>query len=231
MSHRLLADDPIDLDAVHSLVRSRYPEATHNLDTIEIGQGASLTSAGERELTLEPGDAEGMEDLIVAIARRIGGKAELEGGHEIEPSRFDVPALDVISPYALEEDDTLAVVKGLIREAVLDEGPHANGAAHQISAAVFPFADVIVRARPLFDGEVMTVAHVDWVKEGAVRYHVSLTQRPDREEGQGLDDAARRRMEREAYLACAAVAKQLHEKVGGFIVDGDGFLVNPDDIH
>ena len=141
-----------------------------------------------------------------------------------------LPDLRVVSPYALSAEQALEVVQDIVRESRVDgsEQQSAAGLPYAIVMPIFPDADLRVRVEKYAD-DLPALAHVQWVKDAAVNYVVQFE--PHGECGSfSHNDPAQVKKWREAYLGCSAIAKSMHQVVGGFVVDPEGFLIDPDDL-
>lgn len=260
MSHRLDVDKPATVGDVFALVTNLYPDAQRDGSSIRVTDRTTFAAGSEEGVWLintpverESGAAPQIDDpyginrafadglpmgeeldmvhLALSIARRLGGDLEADTGVVLTPHPFITTDLEVISPYALTQDECLDVVRELIREARPEETADSEEefAPYHITAEIFPDADLDVTFSRL-DHPVDAIHHVDWVQRGAFSYTVELVMHdPSQTPGERPGEAAMH-LRREAFLGCAAVAKKIHLAVGGFVLDAEGFLVSPDDL-
>lgn len=66
------------------------------------------------------GDERDRLELLIALARRLGGHVTTDDGHVITPHPHDVATITLVTPYWLQPEDLEALVRGLVPEARLD---------------------------------------------------------------------------------------------------------------
>ena len=159
--------------------------------------------------------------------RRLGGKVVTDTGHELAPHQFMQPSLHVIAAYELAPKDLLEIVQKIVKESELVG--EAEGFPYMISAPIFAHADLVVEATTL-EEDIPAIEHVEWVKEGAALYTVAY--RPDDPSSLVAENPEKPQIRewREAYLGCSAVARAIWDETGGFVLDYENFLVNPNEL-
>lgn len=256
MSHRLRLDESAGADDLFALVLNRYPDATRDGEAIRIsdttrfapaphGSEWEIHTPKQREQDFAPALADGyglnrafadgipvgeereVLEFLLGAVRRIGGVLITDSHFELSPHQFMLPDLRVVAPYELRPEQCLEIVREIVKEARIEGEP--DGAPYAITLPIFPDADLEVRVLEL-DHEIPAIAHVQWVKDGAAVYHVLFQPHDEDIAVADTPDPAQVKKWREAYLGCSAIAKSLHDVTGGFILDIEGFLVNPDDL-
>ncbi|WP_058234533.1 hypothetical protein [Devriesea agamarum] len=172
-------------------------------------------------------------DLLHSIARRTGGRLVTDSGATLVPHRYSVPDLQVIAGDRLLRDETLEIIQDIVPEARLDELPEGV-VEDELDGyrVVIPLRDdaevhvLVSSSEPV----PIALAKVDWVRESFVAYAVVYAPHDEEEREIELPDRKVAQRWREAYFACATIAKRLHEVLGGFVIDGEGFLVDPKDL-
>lgn len=255
MTHTLVLDQSYGLDDLFALALNRYPLARKKKKTIRVSDTTTLVwhpSKNEASIEVpmhrESGPAEipdgygfdsafpngvpaGEEREILEFAlnavRRLGGKLVTDTGHELSPHQFMQPGLMVVAAYELAPKDLLEIVHTIVKEAEIVGEP--QGFPYELSAPIFAHADLVVEATTL-EEDIPAIEHVEWVKEGAALY--TVVYRPD-----DLSTLVSEKPEpsqvrewREAYLGCSAVARAIWDETGGFILDHENYLVEPNEL-
>lgn len=255
MTHTLVLDSSYGLDDLFALALNRYPLARKKKKTIRVSDTTSLVwhpSKNEASIEVpmhresEPSDIPdgygfdtafpngvpaGEEREILEFAlnavRRLGGKLVTDTGHELSPHQFMQPGLMVVAAYELAPKDLLEIVHTIVKEAEIVDEP--EGFPYALSAPIFAHADLVVEASTL-EEDIPAIEHVEWVKEGAALY--TVVYRPD-----DLSTLVSEKPEpsqvrewREAYLGCSAVARAIWDETGGFILDHENYLVEPNEL-
>lgn len=227
-----------ELDEAWELQVEPHREQSDSASQIPDSYG--LTSAFPDGLPV--GEERDLLEFALSAARRLGGTVATDTGHELRPHVLMMPNLTIISPYEMNSAQALEVVREIVPEATLavaggdsslqpgessesPDGPQSTPFA--LALPVFPEADLEVRVERL-EHEIPALAHVQWVREGAVSYAVMFQPHDESRAVSTTPDQAQITQWREAYLGCSAIAKSLHDAVGGFIVDIDDFLVEPE---
>lgn len=166
-------------------------------------------------------------EFALNAVRRLGGKVVTDTGHELAPHQFMQPSLHVIAAYELAPKDLLEIVQKIVKESELVG--EAEGFPYMISAPIFAHADLVVEATTL-EEDIPAIEHVEWVKEGAALYTVAY--RPDDPSSLVAENPEKPQIRewREAYLGCSAVARAIWDETGGFVLDYENFLVNPNEL-
>lgn len=167
-------------------------------------------------------------DLLWSLGRRLYGAVVVDNGARLEPHPFHVRDLTVVSPHALAPESLAELIAPLEPEAELDEVP--EGAQRTGYRAMIPLQNgdqIAVRvtrsARPT------ALNALDWL-DGAVDYelvHVPMREEEDALEAPDPETADRWSL---AYRRIGLIAGLLTETVGGYVVDLEGFLVDPADL-
>lgn len=186
---------------------------------------------------LPGGEERDVLEFALSAARRLGGTVTTDTGHELRPHVLMMPNLTIVSPYELDSAQALEVVREIVPEARLAEaapgggegGQAAQEASFALTLPIFPEAGLQVKVGRL-EHEIPALDHVQWVREGAVCYAIMFESHEESDAVASTPDQAQVKQWREAYLGCSAIAKSLHDTVGGFIMDIDQFLVDPDSL-
>lgn len=167
-------------------------------------------------------------DLAWSLARRLNGAVVTDSGVRLEPHPFHVRDLTVVSPFALAPESLAELIAPLEPEAVLDEAP--SGVPRSGYSVTIPLEDGSeIALRVGRAGHHPALSALSWV-DTAVDYelvHLPLddeegeTERPDPETSGRWANAYRR---------VGLLAGLLVETVGGYVVDLEGFLVDPSDL-
>lgn len=253
MNHRLILDENLSFDDLVNLAQNRFPNATRrgkNLNlTEEIILGGDRSKGTfifkvpkQRAVSNLGTDLYGLKkafgaevpvgseavalQFALAAARRIGGKVITDSGVELAPSFYSVPDIQIISPYELSGKQLLEVVQELIKETRL-AGEVATSSPYSLEIPLFGEAKIQIRVERL-NHEIPAISHVKWVREGAVSYRINYL--PEAETFANKMADLQKAEAREAYLGCSVVAKQIHQTVGGFILDSEGYLISEKDL-
>lgn len=167
-------------------------------------------------------------DLLWSLARRLHGAVVTDGGVRLEPHPFHVRDLTVVSPHALAPESLAQLIAPLEPEAELDEVPDgASAAGYSVTIPVGEGEEIALRVGR--SSAPTALARLGWI-DGAVDYAiVHLPADPDEEETE-LPDAATGERWMAAYRRIGLLAGLLVESVGGYVVDLEGFLVDPADL-
>ena len=159
--------------------------------------------------------------FALAVVRRIGGKVITAEEIELQPDHFTLPGVWIVSPYELSAEQLLQVVSELIKETRLVE----NAGIQRLEVPLLEDSKIEVKARRLTE-DILAIAHVEWVKAGAVVYEVNYLPRLSEFGFANIHNNE----SREAYLGCSAIGKAIHQVVGGFILDSEGYLISENDL-
>lgn len=255
MTHTLVLDRSYGLDDLFALTLNRYPLARKKKKTIRVSDTTSLVwNPSANEATIEvpmhrdggpseipdgfgfdtafpngvpAGEEREILEFALNAVRRLGGKVVTDTGHELAPHQFMQPSLHVIAAYELAPKDLLEIVQKIVKESGLVGEP--EGFPYMISAPIFAHADLVVEATTL-EEDIPAIEHVEWVKEGAALYTVAY--RPDDPSSLVAENPEKPQIRewREAYLGCSAVARAIWDETGGFVLDYENFLVNPNEL-
>ncbi|MBV7411559.1 hypothetical protein KRX56_02235 [Dermabacteraceae bacterium TAE3-ERU27] len=255
MNHRLQVPEAISAEDVELLVLNRYPRAEKDEDgTLRITRHSRLVpgeKAGEwivETLTERNPETAGADedrrgfvrafpegapwreegrilDLVHAIARRTGGELITDNDVRLSPHRYSVPDLHIVAGEQLQGQDALELVRTLTPTVELKE----DGERYLLSVTIGKGGHVEVEVGA-GDSVPSALLSVDWVREGFVSYRVTYVPDDEVELVTEKPDRATVQRWREAFYACGAIAHVLHEEVGGYVLDGDEFLVDPADL-
>lgn len=257
-SHRLQLPSSTSPQAVLTMITNVRPEATLEGRVIDLGEGARLVqdSGPRREgrwtievprLREDPapeglGDSHGYAeafpeglpfgversvlDLCWSIGRRFFGAVVSDSGVRLEPHPHHVRDLTVTSPHQVDAASLLECLE-MVEPGVAAVGevdPEAD--AYLLS---FPIGEDVVEIRVSGTSSPMALRSASWI-DGAVDYAVvHVAADPEEDATRTPDEAVQARWS-EAYLRIGRVAAVIAENVGGYVVDLEGFLVDPADL-
>lgn len=167
-------------------------------------------------------------DLAWSLGRRLHGAVVTDGGARLEPHPFHVRDLTVVSPHALAPESLAELLAPLEPEAELDRVPEdAPRSGYSLTIPLDEGDEVSLRvgrsSRPV------ALRALGWL-EDAVDYElVHHTEDPDEDALESPDEATSERWQN-AYQRIGRIAGLLVEAVGGYVVDLEGFLVDPADL-
>lgn len=175
------------------------------------------------------GQPEGVElealDLAWSLARRLFGAVVTEDGVRLEPHPCCIPDLAVLSPHVLAPESFAQLIAPLEPEATLDDDPtDAPISSYGLSIDLDEGGRVLVHVGR---GEIpVALQDVPWADEAV--YYMVVYEPEDRAELQleQPDEATAQRWVR-VYRRIGQIVGLVHETVGGFVVDPEGFLVDP----
>ena len=167
-------------------------------------------------------------DLAWSLGRRLYGAVVTDAGVRLEPHPFQVRDLTVVSPHALAPESLAQLLAPLEPDAELDQVPEEATRTGYSATIPLPEGEE-VSLRVGLSSRPAALSALDWV-EGAVDYQlVHLTADPEEDaiEVPSTEIAERWQL---AYQRIGLIAGLLTESVGGYIVDLEGFLVDPADL-
>lgn len=167
-------------------------------------------------------------DLAWSLGRRLHGAVVTDGGVRLEPHPFQIRDLSVVSPHALAPESLVELLAALEPGTALDEVPeHVARSGYSASIPLPAGEEISVRvglsARPT------ALSALEWLDD-AVEYqlvHVTADPEEDAVEVPSADVAERWQ---HVYRRIGLIAGLLIESVGGYVVDLEGFLVDPADL-
>lgn len=171
-------------------------------------------------------------EFALGAVRRLGGALVTDTGHTLAPHPYMLPDLTVVSPYELSPEQALEVVRAIVPEARIagdEDADTPTASPYALSLPIFPNAELEVRVERL-EHDIPSISHVTWVQDGAVSYTVLYQPHDESSAASTNPDKAQLKQWREAYLGCSAIAKALHTAAGGFVLDIDDFLVDPESL-
>lgn len=170
-------------------------------------------------------------DLVWSLSRRLYGAVVTDGGVRLEPHPFHVRELTVVSPHALAPESFAQLIAPLEPDAELDRVPSEivrTGYSVTIPLTS-PAGGEEIHVRVGRSTGHLALSALGWV-DSAVDYE--LVHLPADEEELALEspDAETAARWSHAYRRIGLIAGLLTETVGGYIVDLEGFLVDPADL-
>lgn len=167
-------------------------------------------------------------DLAWSLGRRLTGAIVTDSGARIEPHPFHVRDLIVVSPHALAPESLATLIAPLEPEAELDEVPDDVPRAGYSATVPLQGGDEI--ALRVGRTEAPTaLRELPWLS-GAVDYRLVHIPADEEEGDVETPDAGTAAQWQEAYRRIGLLAGLLLETVGGYVVDLEGFLVDPKDL-
>lgn len=167
-------------------------------------------------------------DLAWSLGRRLYGAVVTDAGVRLEPHPFHLRDLTVVSPHALAPESLAELLAPLAPEAELDRVPDdAPRTGYSVTIPLEAGEDISLRvgrsARPT------ALRALAWVQDAVDYELVHLPADPEEDAIESPEPETVQRWER-AYRQIGMVAGLLTETVGGYIVDVEGFLVDPADL-
>ncbi|AXK45976.1 hypothetical protein [Brachybacterium saurashtrense] len=167
-------------------------------------------------------------DLAWSLGRRLHGAVVTDGGQRLEPHPFHERDLVVTSPHALAPESLAELLAPLEPEAELDQVPEeAPRAGYSVTIPLPDGDEISLRvgrsARPVALGAVGWLA-------SAVDYELVHLPADPESEATELPEPALAARWQQAYQRIGRLAGLLVESVGGYVVDREGFLVDPADL-
>lgn len=167
-------------------------------------------------------------DLAWSLGRRLYGAVVTDDGARLEPHPFHIRDLTVVSPHALAPESLAELLGPIEPEAELDQVPDdAPRSGYSLTIPLPAGEEISLQvgrsSRPT------ALRALGWLDD-AVDYHLAhLTADPEEDavESPDLETAARWEL---AYQRIGLIARLLTETVGGYVVDLEGFLVDPSDL-
>ena len=167
-------------------------------------------------------------DLAWSLGRRLYGAVVTDAGVRLEPHPFQVRDLTVVSPHALAPESLAQLLAPLEPDAQLDEVPEdVVRSGYSVTIPLPEGEEIALRvgrsSRPA------ALSALDWV-EDAVDYElVHLTADPEEDAIEVPSSETSERWQH-VYQRIGRIAGLLAETVGGYVVDLEGFLVDPSDL-
>ncbi|ASK65315.1 hypothetical protein CFK39_05150 [Brachybacterium avium] len=167
-------------------------------------------------------------DLAWSLGRRLYGAVVTDSGARLEPNPFHIRDLTVVSPHALAPESLAELLGPLEPEAELDEVPaDTPRTGYSVSIPLPEGEEISLRvgrsSRPA------ALQAVGWL-EDAVDYElVHLTADPEEDAVEAPEPETADRWQL-VYRRIGMIAGLLAETVGGYVVDLEGFLVDPADL-
>ncbi|WP_394215376.1 hypothetical protein [Brachybacterium vulturis] len=167
-------------------------------------------------------------DLAWSLGRRLYGAVVTDAGVRLEPHPFHIRDLTVVSPHALAPESLAELLGPLEPEAELDQVPEdAPRIGYSVTIPLAAGEEASLRvgrsSRPT------ALQALGWLEE-AVDYE--LVHLPADPEEDAIESPEPETVERwqAVYQRIGMIAGLLTESVGGFVVDLEGFLVDPADL-
>lgn len=227
----------IDLGEGARLVPDRSPRGAGRwtLDTPRVREAASGEPLGDSHgygRAFPDGVPFGAErrslDLAWSLGRRLYGAVVTDGGVRLEPHPFSVRDLTVVSTHALAPESFAQLLAPLEPEAELDAVPSEVARAGYSLTVPLDAGDRL-EIRVGRAGRHSALDAVSWQDE-AVDYALVHVPADDEEDGLEVPDAQTSDRWSAAYRRIGLIAGLLVETVGGYVLDLEGFLVDPADL-
>lgn len=167
-------------------------------------------------------------DLAWSLARRLYGAVVADSGVRLEPHPFQIRDLSVVSAHALAPESLVELLAPLEPEIALDEVPEQVARSGYSASIPLPAGEEI-SVRVGLSSRPAALAALEWL-DSAVEYqlvHVTADPEEDAVEVPSAEIAERWQ---HAYRRIGLIAGLLIESVGGYVVDLEGFLVDPADL-
>ncbi|MDN5685967.1 MAG: hypothetical protein L0G94_04680 [Brachybacterium sp.] len=165
-------------------------------------------------------------DLVWSLGRRLYGAVVTDDGHRLEPHPFHVRDLTVVSPHALAPESFAQLLAPLEPEAELDQVP--EGVSRPGYSATIDLDDGgHIEVRVARSSRPVALAELSW-RDDAVDYELVHVPADEVEDAIESPDAETAERWSQIYRRIGLIAGLLTETVGGYIVDPEGFLVDPD---
>ncbi|WP_114853619.1 hypothetical protein [Brachybacterium sp. YJGR34] len=167
-------------------------------------------------------------DLAWSLSRRLLGAVVTDDGVRLEPHPFQVRDLTVVSPHALAPESLAQLLAPLEPEAEIDEVPADTPRSGYSATLPLPGRESVA-VRVGLSARPAALRELRWL-EDAVDYElVHLTADPE-EDAVEVPDAETAARWQNAYRRIGLIAALLTGAVGGYVVDLEGFLVDPADL-
>jgi hypothetical protein len=191
-------------------------------------------------------------DLVWSLARRLDGAVVTDSRQRLEPHPCHVRDLAVTSPHALQAEDLLELVQSVEPEATLvpvppgaetsgymlqiplgvpdtGQGIRMSGAGTVLIAADEDEAEDEIHVRVGGTRAPAALAALPWL-EDAVDYEIVHLPVDEAEVEVDVPDERTALRWAEIYRRIGLLAGVIVETVGGYVVDLEGFLVDPADL-
>lgn len=167
-------------------------------------------------------------DLAWSLGRRLYGAVVTDSGVRLEPHPFQVRDLTVVSPHALAPESLAQLIAPVEADAELDEAP--EGVARTGYSLTIPLPEgEEISLRVGLGTRPVALSALDWAEDAAHYELVHLTADPEEDALEVPSNEVAERWQH-VYQRIGRLAGLLLESVGGYIVDLEGFLVDPADL-
>lgn len=167
-------------------------------------------------------------DLAWSLGRRLYGAVVTDDRARLEPHPFHIRDLTVVSPHALAPESLAQLLAPLEPDAELDQVPEdIPRSGYSVTVPLGAGEEISLRvgrsSRPV------ALSRLSWL-DRAVDYE--LVHLPADEEEDALESPDPETSERwsHAYRRIGLIAGLLVETVGGYVLDLEGFLIDPADL-
>lgn len=227
----------IDLGEGARLVPDRSPRGAGRwtLDTPrvrELSDGEQLVDSHGYGRAFPDGLPFGPErralDLAWSLGRRLHGAVVTDGGTRLEPHPFSVRDLTVVSTHALAPESFAQLLAPLEPEAELDRAPEDSPRAGYSLTVPLDAGDHL-EIRVGRGGRHSALAAISWQAQ-TVDYELVHLPADDEEDALEAPDPETAERWSAAYRRIGLIAGLLVETVGGYVLDLEGFLVDPADL-
>lgn len=164
-------------------------------------------------------------DLAWSLGRRLYGAVVTDTGVRLEPHPYHVRDLTVVSPHALAPESLAQLLAPLEPEAELDQVPEdADAAGYSITIPAD--GEDVISLQVGRSSRPTALRELSWLDQ-AVDYQLTHLPADEAEDAVESPDAQTTERWGSAYRRIGLIAGLLVETVGGYVVDLEGFLVDP----
>lgn len=167
-------------------------------------------------------------DLIWSLGRRLYGAVVTDSGARLEPHPFHIRDLTVVSPHALAPESLAQLLAPLEPDAELDQAPEdAPRSGYSVTVPLDGGEEISLRVGRSERPAALT--QLSWIDDAA-DYQLVHLPADEEEDGQEAPDTETSQRWSQVYRRIGLIAGLLVETVGGYVVDLEGFLVDPADL-
>lgn len=167
-------------------------------------------------------------DLAWSLGRRLYGAVVADSGVRLEPHPFQIRDLSVVSAHALAPESLVELLAPLEPETALDEVPEQVVRSGYSASIPLPAGEEI-SVRVGRSSRPAALAALEWLDDAVEYQLVHVTADPE-EDAIEVPSAEVAERWQHAYRRIGLIAGLLIESVGGYVVDLEGFLVDPADL-
>lgn len=167
-------------------------------------------------------------DLAWSLGRRLYGAVVTDAGVRLEPHPFQIRDLSVVSAHALAPESLVELLAPLEPEIAVDDVPeHVVRSGYSTTLPLLAGEEISVRVG--LSSRPAALSALDWLDEAVEYQLVHVTADPE-EDAVEVPTAEVAERWQHAYRRIGLIAGLLIESVGGYVVDLEGFLVDPADL-